>query len=122
MKSFIKYSIIFVLLIGILNIIMLLGSLFPSSIIEKNVKESSDTLLKEGNFFYFKIPILKNNNYTDAIMINEAFSIDNKDPIYSYMSARKNYNPKYTKKVLKDPNEELISFDGSDRYNPVRRT
>lgn len=119
MKKFIKYIFVFILLIIIFNILMLLGSLFPSSLLEKHTKESADILLGEGNRFEFKNIFYQNNNYTDAIMINTAFSIDNKNPVYSYMSARKNYNPELTKEVLEDAEAELISFDSSGVYNPV---
>lgn len=51
-------------------------------------------------------------------MINEAYSIDNTNPIYSYMTVRKNYNKEITKNSMKDISEELISINSSE-YDPV---
>ncbi len=123
MKKVIRYLIVFIVLIFIFNILLLLGSLFPSSLIENNVRESSKRLLLEGN-----LPLITNfsyvttNNYTDSIMINECYSIDCDKPIFSYMSARKNFKKGLTNFQLEDTNGELISISSSstkDFYNPV---
>ena len=100
---------------------LLLGSLFPSSLIEKNVKESSEILLREGNYYQIsKFFGTENDNYTDAIMINEAYSIDNSNPFYSYMSARKNYKKSQTMQELPDTKGELISINSEeDDYEPI---
>lgn len=119
MKKIAKYGIIFLILILIFNFLLFISSLFPSKIIIKNVKESSEILSKEGNDYkFFENLYIVNNNYTDALMINEAYSIDNTNPIYSYMTARKNYNRDITKKSMKDISEELISLE-FDEYDPV---
>ena len=73
------------------------------------------------------------DNATDVLMINEAYSIDNTEPIYSFMSGRKNYKKGTTKSQLKDTQNELISFDVEsvksvpegempkrETYNPVK--
>lgn len=121
LKKVVKYIIAFVILFLVFNSLLLLGSLFPSSLIEKNVRESSETLLSEGN--YYKISKFfgtENDNYTDAIMINEAYSIDNTNPFYSYMSARKNYKKDQTMQELPDTKGELISLNSEeDDYEPV---
>ena len=121
LKKVVKYIIAFVILFLVFNSLLLLGSLFPSSLIEKNVRESSETLLSEGN--YYKISKFfgtENDNYTDAIMINEAYSIDNTNPFYSYMSARKNYKKYQTMQELPDTKGELISLNSEeDDYEPV---
>ena len=44
--KFFKYIITFIGLIIIFNLLLFLGSLFPSNLLEKNVKESAKTLLK----------------------------------------------------------------------------
>lgn len=114
-----KYFICFIIIICIFNLLLFLSSLFPSNLIEEKVKESSEILYEEGNTYkFFEFSKLYNNNYTDAIMINEAFSIDNKNPIYSYMSARKNYNRNITKETLQEPVGELKSV-GDEKYDPV---
>lgn len=114
-----KYFICFIIIICIFNLLLFLSSLFPSNLIEEKVKESSEILYEEGNTYkFFEFSKLYNNNYTDAIMINEAFSIDNENPIYSYMSARKNYNRNITKETLQEPVGELKSV-GDEKYDPV---
>lgn len=118
-KKITKYVIVFVILIFIFNFLLFISSLFPSEIIRENVKESSEVLSEEGNLYliseYFDV---ENNNYTDALIINEAYSIDNTDPIYSYMAVRKNYNKAITRNQMKDTAEELISLNSKD-YDPV---
>lgn len=119
MKKIVKYGIVFLILIFIFNFLLFISSLFPSDIIRENVEESSEKLSKEGNLYkIFKYSDIVNNNYTDALMINEAYSIDNTNPIYSYMTVRKNYNKEITKNSMKDISEELISINSSE-YDPV---
>ncbi len=125
-----KYIVVFIILFIIFNFALYIISLFPSSTIEKNVKRSSEILLQEGNSYELsKFLSIRNNNYTDAIIINEAYSIDNTKPIYSYMTMRKNYNPEITKKTLPDTLGELASvntdengemkLNSADDYDPV---
>lgn len=121
MKKIFKYIIIFIITITIFNLLLFASSLFPSKWIEKNVRESADILQKEGNIYYFfkNNELISNDNYTDAIIINEAYSIDNKNPIYSYMSARKNYKEGITKNSNVDVTQELISLTNTKVYDPV---
>jgi hypothetical protein len=125
MKKTIKYIVTFIFLILGFNFLLFIGSIFPSNFIEKNVKESSEILIQEGNSYkLFKYLGIINNNYTDSIMINEAYSIDNTNPIYSYMSARKNYKKGITQESLLDTKGELISINSNSNneltiYDPV---
>lgn len=118
-KKILKYISTFIILLLIFNLLLLACSLYPSKIIEKNVKKSSQILTEEGNLYeFFEWSDVVNNNYTDALMINEAYSIDNTNPVYSYMAVRKNFNKEITKKHLADTQEELISINSED-YDPV---
>jgi len=118
-KKILKYISTFIILLLIFNLLLFAGSLYPSKIIEKNVKKSSQILTEEGNLYeFFEWSDVVNNNYTDALMINEAYSIDNTNPLYSYMAVRKNFNKEITKKHLADTQEELISINSED-YDPV---
>lgn len=128
-----KYIIAFIGLILTFNLLLFLSSLFSSNLLEKNVKESAETLLIEGNKYQIiKTLDVYNDNYTDSIMINTAYSIDNTNPIYSYMSGRKNFNNQITRNSLEDTSGELISINPSneesiknnsiivsERYEPV---
>lgn len=124
MKTVLKYVKTFFILIIAFNILLFLSSLFPSSFIEKNVVKSSEVLMLEGNGPIINLrKLIKNDNYSDSIMINECYSIDNKNPIFSYMSMRKNYKKGLTTKELVDSKGELISYSSEkvdEEYNPVR--
>ena len=116
MKHCKLYVYVWVLFIILLNIFLLLGSLFPSSIIEENVKESADILSKEG-LHYELLNSFCVDNFTDSLMLNQAYSIDNKDPFFSYMSGRRNYNPKSTKITLTD--EEASNLKGNKYFDQI---
>lgn len=121
-KCIFKYIVVFIVLILILNILMGMVSIIPSKVIKNNVEESAEILINEDNFYrIFDGFNVINNNYTDALIINEAYSIDSKNPIYSYMTMRKNYNSEITKNIIIEDVGELISFGNSKEYDPVRR-
>lgn len=120
MRKFIKYIVVFCVLLLIFNILLFTSSLFPSSLIEKNVRESSKILTEEGNIYqFFDWCSVVNNNYTDVLMINEAYSIDNTNPVYSYMAVRKNYEKGITQRSLMDTGGDSISLNNSEDYDPV---
>lgn len=122
LKTLSKYAVAFLELLLIFNVLLLLASLFPSSWIQKHVAESADTLLEEGNLY----PLIEdenvvNNNYTDSIMINMSYSIDHSEPIFSYMSGRKNYRKGLTTTSIEDVNGEAVSFNttpSEEIYDP----
>ena len=123
-KNIIKYIITFIILLLIFNLLLFVTSLFPSSWIENRVRESSQILNEEGNLYHFKIFNVENNNYTDSLIINECYSIDNTDPIFSYMSCRKNYQKGITQKQEPDIVGELFSVSNDsvkdEKYDPVK--
>lgn len=99
------YALVFVILICIYMISMTLSSLIPSSAMEKHVRESSETLIKSGRESeYYDLKYKEEGVFifTDALMINTAYSIDSTEPIKSFMLARKNYIPGQTKEVYID--------------------
>ena len=120
MKIFFKYFTVFIIILIVFNLFMLLGTLFPSNMIENNVKESSKILINEGNIYtFFEFYDVTNNNFTDALMINEAYSIDSSRPFYSYMTARKNYKPGQTVNYLEDNIGEGVSQHNKKSYDAV---
>ena len=96
-----KYIMIYIILIAFFIVMLTLTSSIPTDKIYKNVKTSSEVLLREGNRLIKEIPYRNHNmqfdNYTDALMINTAYSIDFKQPLYSAFVARKNYIPNIKK-------------------------
>lgn len=110
-NKFIKYILIFIVLILIYLISMLISSIFPTKLISTNVLRSSETLLKIGEKETFNLPYKREIlfTFTDALMINTAYSIDSKKPIESFLLARKNYIPERTKILNKEPLKDLKS-------------
>ena len=110
-KSILKYISIYMIVIVIFITALILSSLFPRDWIQKNTEESAIILFNEGN--PNKILDMKFDNYTDALMINTAYSIDPQHPFESIMLARKNYLPETEQMVHQDANGELVSsIDG----------
>ena len=103
LKTIIKYVITFIVTMIILISLLFLSSLIPSSYIEENVRKSSEFLderdiyEKEGIKTFGKTEILF--LFTDAIMVNTAYSIDSDHPYESMMLARKNYIPGQTQNM-----------------------
>ena len=110
LKKTCKYIIVFFSLLFLFIILIIGVDLIPKKYIEKNVEESSKILKIEGTYTapkYSKKFIL--DNYTEAIMISIANSIDTSEPIKSSILMRRYYNPGY--------GQELVDYDGED--NPV---
>ena len=70
---------------------MFLGCLIPSKYLEKHVVESSN-IINENGLNNTIIPMInfELDNYTDSLMINEAYSVDNSNALYSAFAVRKN--------------------------------
>lgn len=113
-KSFLKYVLTFIIVILIFVVTLIISSSFPRDWIEENTIESAITLLQEGNPNY--ILDMKLDNYTDALMINTAYSINPCKSFESIMLARKNYLPEREQTVYPDSNGGLISSTDGD-YN-----
>ena len=75
LKVLLRYILIFVILIGIYVAILTLSSLIPSSVMEDNVRSSSETLVEEGEKVTFDLKYKEENifTFTDALMINTAY-------------------------------------------------
>lgn len=119
-----KYIFLFIILICVHMLLMLVTSLIPSKQLEKHVIESSEVLFEEGekkniNLGYKQEYIF---NFTDALMINIAYSVDSTDPIQSMLLARKNYVPGQTLQVYIDSqynlgaSEQYINKKNGDLY------
>ena len=109
LKNLFKYVLIFIGLICIYIMLLVVSSMIPSSLLEKNVKESSETLNLDGEKKEFNLLYKEENifTFTDALMINTAYSVDSTTPMKSPLLARKNYIPGQTKKVHVDSQYNL---------------
>lgn len=123
MKQALKIIITYFVLILSFIVLLTVSCIFPSKYIKENVEQSSKTLSQEGNRLRTKIigrdTIMEFDNYTDALMINTAYSIDNKTPLYSSFVARKNYIPEITEKIYEDTSGELKSASKYEHHNEV---
>lgn len=123
MKKIFRYLIIFVLLICSFVALLTITSCIPSKSMFNNVEESSQLLLEEGNRKIIYIPYrrakMEFDNYTDALMINTAYSIDSKNPLFSAFVARKNFIPDVTTEVYQDQAGELKSSSKYKYHNEV---
>lgn len=84
-----RFFMILIILLGVLVIICLI----PKSWIESNVNRSLNVLEEEGLFPKVKIGYnYLLDNYTDALMINTAYSVDSNTPVDSAILMRRNYS------------------------------
>ena len=115
-KSVIKYILIFAALIACYNGLLYGVCKIPSSMMKGTVEKSAEILKGQGiryNFAFYAY----NDNETDALMVNNAYSIDSEKPVDSYMWVRKNYDPMITKVLEDETLGELISYDKTDSIN-----
>ena len=119
-----KYILIFLILICVYLLFLTITNLIPSSALEKHVRESSETLVEEGEKVTYDLGYKEENifTFTDALMINTAYSVDSKKPLESAILARKNYIPGQTKEIYPDSqynlgaNEKYINKENGDLY------
>ena len=121
MKNILKYIVTFILMIVVFCVLLTITSLIPREALTKKVKESSTILCNQGNSLIIFIDgrPTKFDNYTDSLMINTAYSIDNTTPFYSSMVARKNYIKGKTEIVYPDTTGELKSSSKYKALNQV---
>lgn len=121
MKNILKYVVTFISMIIIFCILLTITSLIPKEAITKKVKESSEILNEETNnlCIYINKRKVRFDNWTDSLMINTAYSIDNSTPFYSSMMARKNYIKGKTLIIYPDSTGELKSSSNYKSLNQV---
>lgn len=112
-KKVSKYLLVIIILFVTYLSSLVITSLIPQKVIEKNVIKSAKILKEQGNNWFVRIAYrqedLKFDNYTDALMINTVYSIDSNHPLESNLLCRKNYIPGVTKVVFEDTALELKS-------------
>jgi len=113
--SLFKYIKLFLFLIIIFLMLLFVTSLISSKYLTDNVRKSADIMKEsisgDSNYGFIK---LKNNTivldyYTDALMLNIIYSIDNNNPVESMLLARKNYIKNKTKIIYPEEVGELKS-------------
>ena len=123
LKKFLKYIIIFISIIILFIGLLTVSAIFSSDYIKENVRKSSELLNSEGNrkntYIFLKNIEIQFDNYTDALMLNTAYSIDNSTPLYSSFVARKNYVPTIEQTIYEDSVGELHSASKYQGHNEV---
>lgn len=121
MKEIIKYIKTYVILIIIFVLSLTITSIIPQEYLKKNTQKSADYFMSIGRNqdIYLPFKYIKLFLYTDALMVNTAYSIDNTTPFYSAMVARKNYIKGITKKVYPESQYDLNSVS---KYNEKTKT
>ena len=123
MKEISKCIIAFFIMIILFCSTLTLSSLIPKKCIEEKVSESAKILEEQTDRLYIPIHLksiyMLYDNFTDALMINTAFSIDSKTPFYSAIVARKNYIEGTTKKIYPDTIGELKSSSKHEDFTQV---
>lgn len=121
----IKYVLVFIILICVYMLSLIGTSLIPSNWMKNNVIKSSEILKAEGekkreNLGYKDVYLFL---FTDALMINTAYSVDSNSPVESALLARKNYIPGQTLIVHEDQQYNLgASKNYVDSYGNVFQT
>lgn len=101
LKKMSRYLIIFLIVIILLELFNVLTCMIPKECISSNVKKSAIQLerLGEKNKVNITGKTLVNFYFTDILMINVSYSIDNNKPFESSIISRKNYNSSTTKNI-----------------------
>ena len=110
-KAILKYPLIFIAVIVIFILTLVLTSLLPREWIKTNNYRSSEILKQQ---FLSKVLDLRFDDYTDALMINTAYSIDPQKPFESILLDRKNYLPEKEQTIYKEVNGSLLSAKDAD--------
>lgn len=126
MKKTAKFLGIYLIMVLIFFTSTVIVATIPSKFIKENVESSAKTLMNEGDLL--KYPSYRQimlDNYTDALMIDNSYSIDSNNPIESAMLVRENYISSISKKVSKDvlgehiqPKEQVEELDNLIKGNP----
>lgn len=90
-KTIIRYVLTICLMIVIFIGLLYLAMLIPNEKMKQNVIESEEFLESKGLAEKVGKTIL--DNWTDAVMINTAYSVDSLTPLESLIYARRSYSP-----------------------------
>ncbi len=122
LKHFSKYLYTYLLLFSLFVASLLLISIIPSTYLKKNIGSSVEVLKYEGVYPSVGIPWRKItlDNYTDAIMLNTAYSINSAEAFKSSLINKRYYDGSNGKNQL-DNLEEIYNKNvepnaGYERY------
>ena len=99
MKAFLKYLKVFAILIASFFTFSVLSCLIPYEYVRKNIEHSLPALQEDGNYpkAILKGDKYRQDNFTDALILNVITSSDSKKPVWSAMTVPHSFQ---------DPNTE----------------
>lgn len=112
MKKILQILFVFIILICIYFLSLLLVSCIPSNTMKENAKSSADYFIDNGgekNYIDLGYKNVVLFNFTNALMINTAYSIDSENPIEAFLTAKKNFIPGITQTIHTDTSKNLMS-------------
>lgn len=94
-KKCVKYIISFICMIIIFFSALYITALIPREAVHEQISKSAEILNKESGSFYYYVNgrNIQIDNYTDAIMLNNIYSIDENNIVESIIKCRRNYLP-----------------------------
>ena len=103
LTNILRFGLTFAVLVLLFHLGMYLVCLPSSDGIYAHAKESYTTIKAQGGRpkLFAQLGIA-NDNYTDALIVNELSSVDSTEPFISYMKVRKNFRRGQTEVVLHD--------------------
>ena len=98
-----------------------LTSLIPSNKIKNNVEKSANIFMEEGQNKTVRIlgRYIDIDNFTNAIKINQAYSIDSTKPLYSVLMTMQNYDPEINKRIISETAEFTGTMPVKELYDLV---
>ena len=109
MKNILKYLVVMMVAFIVANLLLFLVCLIPRDCIEENFMESASVLIQRGNKYRI-LDFFICDNYTEAEIVNEIYSVDSENPVFSYLTMRRCYDPKFTKNEIENPNGKGIEL------------
>lgn len=100
--KYLRYVVIFFIMILIFLLFLFLASLINRNDIYNNIKTSSEILCEEHQNSLRKVANIKTDNYTEALMLNIIYSMDSRDIMGSMLLGRKNFSYGSDQKRIED--------------------
>lgn len=112
LKNFLKYVLVFIILIAVYLCTLLITSLIPQRVLKNNVTKTSEVYNDEGEKKVVEFCGKEETLFifTDALMVNTAYSINNQKPLESALLDRKDWVQGQTTDYEKDIQYNLGAF------------
>ena len=122
MKILFKLISNYLVLIIFFILLLFLAHIIPEKYLSNNVKKSAITIQNEGLYpKFFNLKLYQLDNYTDALMLNLAVSVDSKNPleagmINNYYNSGNFWDLAKDTEMIADGNTATLKTDSYGRY------